>query len=172
MLVMAKYHDEDGNIIKELEIGKIEPVGPPMDYWQPFAFEMSQTEGPLLSLTFIARRGKSPQGDFTLDDMVWFHGNCNERTMFPLCPRQMSNPMSGGRAVGYWNCTDANMLGSECDLVCMIGHMVTPNMNSTNSCTENGPYGGWDQDPTKLTCVKGKRFPVRLIPYLIESSQI
>ena len=74
---------------------------------------MSQTEGPLLSLTFIARRGKSPQGDFTLDDMVWFHGYCDERTMFPYCPRQMRNPMAGGRAIGYWNCTDANMLGSE-----------------------------------------------------------
>ena len=46
------------------------------------------------------------------------------------------------------------MLGSECDLVCMIGHMVTPNMNSTNACDEDGPYGGWSQDPSKLTCVK------------------
>ena len=36
----------------------------------------------------------------------------------------------------------------------MIGHMTTPNMNSTSTCTELGPYGGWDQDPNKLTCVK------------------
>ena len=35
---------------------------------------------------------------------------------------------------GYWNCTDANLLGSDCDLVCMIGHMTTPNMGSKNSC--------------------------------------
>jgi len=62
--------------------------------------------------------------------------------------------LKGGRAIGYWNCTDANMLGSECDLICMLGHMITATFNETTYCEENGAFGGWTQDPDKLRCVR------------------
>ena len=56
-----------------------------MDQWIPFQYKISQTNGPYLSLTFKARRGKSPQGDFAIDDITWFRGECTDRPMFRGC---------------------------------------------------------------------------------------
>ena len=108
----------------------------------------------MINLTYLKSFRILSKGDFAIDDMQIFKGSCSERRMFAQCREPMQNPMSGGRAtgcfwlsnicltyfLGYWNCTDANLLGSDCDLVCMIGHMTTPNMGSKNSCRGKVTY--------------------------------
>ena len=60
-----------------LSIGRIAsdsvPV-PATDDWLPFQYEMDPgyNGAAMASLSFVARRGKSPQGDFAIDDLTWF----------------------------------------------------------------------------------------------------
>ena len=67
----------------------------------------------MASLLFVASRGKSPQGDFAIDDLTWFEGKCEEREPFVTCKSSLRNPLHAGRPIGFWNCSDAYYLGSR-----------------------------------------------------------
>lgn len=109
-----------------LSIGRIAsdsvPV-PATDDWLPFQYEMDPgyNGAAMASLSFVAKRGKSPQGDFAIDDLSWFQGSCDSREPFVTCEGSLTNPVYAGRPVGFWNCSDAYYLGSSCNLVCMSG---------------------------------------------------
>jgi len=106
------------------------------------------------SIIFKAVRGRSPQGDFALDDITWFRGECFEKTPFLGCARTLKNPFRGGIPVGFWNCSDSFYMGSTCNLICMEGYMVTPGYEPINNCDEDGLFGGWSDDPAEISCQK------------------
>ena len=67
--MIVKYFDDGEGFIEKLTVGIIKPLeGPPRDQWMPTQYQLDKHRGPLMSITFKARRGKSPQGQLLVKD--------------------------------------------------------------------------------------------------------